>query len=65
MIKKILKGILPIGLIIFFIARACAQYLSMTDFIRGFLEGISLVFIVVGLIYVAWCYVKKKNTCIK
>lgn len=65
MIKRLFQGALVAGLLIFFIARTCAQLLSMSDFVKGFLEGMSAVFIVVGLIYIARCYIKNKNTYIQ
>jgi hypothetical protein len=33
----------------------------LTDFELGFCEGISIVFIVAGFIYMCWCIFKKKN----
>lgn len=34
---------------------------SLSDFARGFCEGISITFILIGFIYMCWCIVKKKN----
>lgn len=34
---------------------------SLSDFTRGFLEGFSIVCILIGFIYVIWCIAKKKN----
>lgn len=61
MIKKLFQGALVVGLLIFIIARTCAQLLSMSDFVKGFLEGMSAVFIVVGSIYIVWGYIKNKK----
>jgi hypothetical protein len=33
----------------------------LTDFELGFCEGISIVFIVIGSIYICWCAFKGKN----
>jgi len=34
---------------------------SLSDFAKGFCEGLSIVFILAGFIYMCWCVVKKKN----
>jgi len=61
MIKRLLQGCLPVGLLILSISHICAQYLSMTDFVRGFFEGMSAVFMVIGLMYFVWYFAKKEN----
>jgi uncharacterized protein YacL len=48
-----------IGLIIS-LARFALQP-DLTDFTWGFLRGISIVFMAIGLIYMGWCFGKKKN----
>jgi hypothetical protein len=49
-----LLGFLIFSLSIIFRAR-------LTDFELGFCEGISIVFIVAGFIYMCWCIFKGKN----
>lgn len=34
---------------------------SLTDFTLGFCEGVSFSLIVIGFIYLFWCFIKKKN----
>lgn len=36
-------------------------YTGMSDFIRGFCEGTALVFLVTGLVYYGYCFVKKQK----
>lgn len=48
-----------VGLLTFSLSSIFRDKLS--DFTRGFCEGISLVFILVGFIFMCWCAIKKKN----
>lgn len=34
---------------------------QLSDFALGFCEGVSIVFIIVGIFYMGWCIAKKKN----
>ena len=34
---------------------------QLSDFAVGFCEGVSIVFIIVGIFYMGWCIGKKKN----
>lgn len=34
---------------------------QLSDFALGFCEGISIVFIIVGIFYMGWCIRKKEN----
>ncbi|MDF2819857.1 MAG: hypothetical protein K0R15_298 [Clostridiales bacterium] len=34
---------------------------NLSDFAMGFCEGVSVVFIFIGLIYFGWCIYNKKN----
>lgn len=34
---------------------------QLSDFAVGFCEGVSIVFIIVGIFYMGWCIAKKKN----
>lgn len=58
MAKKFFQLCLPIGIVLSFISQA---YKGMTDFARGFLEGMALVFFIVGLAYYGYCFVKKEK----
>lgn len=48
-----------IGLFIFLLSNLLRDFL--TDFVKGFCEGCSIVFILIGFIYISWCLVNKKN----
>jgi len=48
----------PIGIVLSFIFQA---YKGMPDFVRGFLEGMALVFFIAGLAYYVYCFVKKQK----
>ena len=48
-----------IGLIIWFVTLVIPPVLP--DFVSGLLAGMSTVFILIGLAYIAWCLGKKKN----
>ena len=50
---------LALGLVIFTLSSIFRNYL--TDFQLGFCEGVSIVFLVVGFIYMGWCFINKKN----
>jgi hypothetical protein len=48
--KKLFMLILPIGIFIFAMVNICYHLMHFSDYIKGFFEGMSGVFIVVGLI---------------
>jgi hypothetical protein len=48
--KKLFMLSLPIGVIIFALVNICYHFMNISDFMKGFFEGMSAVFIVVGLI---------------
>lgn len=50
---------MALGYLIYSMSRIFRDYL--TDFWLGFCEGLSMVFIISGFIYVCWCLAKKKN----
>ena len=59
MTKKLSALCIPVGLILLIIGIVCGQYQLINDFTKGFLQGISAVFIVVGLINMGWSIGKK------
>jgi hypothetical protein len=58
MVKKLLQLCVPIGALILFIS---LNYKDMTDFVKGFFEGVALVFIIIGMLYYVSCFIKKEN----
>lgn len=58
MSKKFFQLCIPIGIVISFVFKA---YTGMPDFVRGFFEGMALVFLVTGLVYYGYCFVKKQK----
>ncbi|MBU3134042.1 hypothetical protein KPL39_15245 [Clostridium gasigenes] len=65
MTKKLLALCIPVGLLLLIIGIVCGQYQLINEFIKGFLQGISAVFMVVGLINMGWSIgrkIKSNNT---
>lgn len=50
-----------LGLITLGISGYLDQSNNISDFILGFLEGMSATFILIGLFYICYCFIKKKN----
>jgi len=60
--KKIHYMMLPISVLGFLIFCLSSIFRhSLTDFIFGFCEGISVVFMVTWCIYMCFCFAKKQN----
>jgi len=61
MLKKILRSCLLVGLSMFTITTVLGRVITIEDFAKGFFEGMSAVFIVVGVSYYIWCFFGKKK----
>lgn len=51
-LKNILGLCVPIGLALFLIGSILNKYQIISDYSKGFLHGLSAVFMIVGLIYI-------------
>lgn len=60
MLKKLFLGYLVAGLLLLFGSHILGTFLSISDFFRGFFDGVSAVLIVAGLIYLVCSLLKKK-----
>lgn len=58
MARKFFQLCIPIGIVLSFIFKS---YTGMSDFMKGFFEGMALVFFVTGLAYYGYCFVKKQK----
>ena len=58
-LRLILFSTFGIGNIFLIISRIFSE--KLTDFELGFLEGISIVLLLVGVTYLSWCLIKKEN----
>jgi len=61
MTSKILSALLPIGLLIQIINMICCNYNIYSDFVGDFLTRMSGVFMIVGLVFWVYNFMKKKN----
>lgn len=61
MLKKLLRSCLLIGLSMFTVITVLSRIIAVGDFAKGFFEGMSAAFIVVGISYYIWCLFGKKK----
>ncbi len=61
MLNKILSELLPIGLLIQIINMICGHYNAYSDLVSDFLTRMSGVFMIVGLVFCVYNFMKKKN----
>lgn len=61
MSKKFFQSCVPIGALILFISLITRNCIVVTDFVKGYFEGMALVFFVIGLIYYIYCFIKKQR----
>jgi len=63
MTSRILSILLPIGLLIQIINMICSNYNIFNEFTSDFLTRMSGVFMIVGLVFYVYNFMKKKNKC--
>jgi len=64
MVSKILNILLPIGLLIQIINMICSNYNIFNDFASDFSTRMSGVFMIVGLVFWVYNFMKKKNKAV-
>jgi len=61
MTSKILSALLPLGLLIQIINMICSNYTIYSDLTKDFLTRMSGVFMIVGLVFCVYNFMRKKN----
>lgn len=59
--NRVLSGFLPIGLLIKIVSGISGYYNLIDDFAKGFLDGISMVFVIAGLVLFVPILLSKKT----
>ncbi|QAA32335.1 hypothetical protein [Clostridium manihotivorum] len=57
--KRFFKICVPIGAFSLFVSLI---FKNMTDFTKGYFEGMAISFITVGLIYYGYCLIKRQSS---